>query len=106
MAVRVHISRRGLQSCCIYLDQQAVHAMHMVGVTNGCGHSLDQQSSVKFWLIKRSKGASKQDQAIKSKIWRSKILIAVADGSTGYIAVTMAMKISPLYEASNDDFKP
>ena len=40
------------------------------------------------WLIKRSRGASKQDQAIKSKIWRSKILIAVADGSTGYIAVT------------------
>ena len=66
----------------------AAHAMRMVGVTNGCDHSLDQQSSVKFWLIKRSRGASKQDQAIKSKIWRSKILIAVADGSTGYIAVT------------------
>ena len=66
----------------------AAHELRMVGITNGCGHSLDQQSSVKFWLIKRSRGASKQDQAINSKIWPSKILIAVADGSIGYIAVT------------------
>ena len=60
----------------------------MLGVTNGCGHLLDQRSSVKVRSIKRSRDASKQDQAIKSKFWQSKILIAVADGSTGYMAVT------------------
>ena len=64
----------------------ATHAMP--GVTNGCGPLLDRRSSIKVWLIKRSRDPSKQDQAIKSKFWQSKILIAVADGSTGYIAVT------------------
>ena len=37
---------------------------------------------------KISRGALKQDQAIKSNFWRSKFLIAVADGSTGHIVVT------------------
>ena len=69
----------------------AAHAM--LGVTNGCGHLLDQPSSVKVWSIKRSTGASKQDQAIKSIFWRSKVLIAVADGSTGYIAVTTPCQV-------------
>ena len=38
-------------------------------------------------LVDQGVHASKQDQVIKSEIW-SKILIAVADGSIGYIAVT------------------
>ena len=64
-----------------------LHTRCMMGITSGCGHLFDQRSSVKFWSIKRLRGALKQDQAIKSKFWRSKSLIAIADGSIGYIVV-------------------
>ena len=39
----------------------------MVGVTTGCGHLTDQQSNVESSSIKGSRGASRQDQAIKSQ---------------------------------------
>ena len=40
---------------------------YVVGVTTGCGHLPDQQSSVESLSIKGSRGASRQDQAIKSQ---------------------------------------
>ena len=83
MRVLVGVVYRLVDGSIVWLQTRA-----MLGVTNGCGHLLDQQSSVKVWSIKRSRDASKQNQVIKSKFWRSKFLIAVTDGSTGYMAVT------------------
>ena len=40
---------------------------YVVGVTTGCGHLADQQSSVESSPIKGSRGALRQDQAIKSQ---------------------------------------
>ena len=83
--VRARISRRGLPACCSIA--MVAHAMH--GGRNQWVWSL-AQSTIKHKILvdQEIKGCLKQDQAIKSKFCRSKILIAVADGSTGYIVVT------------------
>ena len=50
--------------------------------------TIDNISKVQITVDQGSKGALRPDQAIKSQFQRSKLLIAVADRSTGHIAVT------------------
>ena len=51
-------------------------------------YSSIKRSRVQITVDQGSKVALRPDQAIKSQFQRSKLLIAVADRSTGHIAVT------------------
>ena len=80
-----------------------------MGVTTGCGYyshiynsaySSIKRSRVQITVDQGSKAALKPNQAIKSQFQRSKLLIAVADRSTGHIAVTTPCMISQTVIAS------